>query len=394
MALLFAGVAVILSLTTWFSATSVMPALIQHFALTSSQSAWLTNGVQLGFVVGALTFSFLSLADVWRVTHVMAVAAVLAAVGNGALLLDIGATGAIVSRFVTGVALAGIYPPALKFVATWFVAGRGLAMGAMVGALTLGSALPHLFQAVGVQFGWRAVIGFGSLSCLCAGAVFLMLRTGPHLAARNRVDVRQVFAVVRNRPLMLANCGYFGHMWELYAMWGWILAYASQSPALSGPDALSGSGLAFLVIAAGAPSCVIAGMLADRIGRCWTTAGAMAVSGSCALLIGLTFSGPAWLFITVALVWGFTVVADSAQFSAAVSELSPPEWVGSALAFQMGVGFALTIAAIWLVRFVADAAGSWQWVFLVVAPGPALGIVAMLRLRRDDAAVALAQGKR
>ena len=387
------GLAIVLSLTTWFSATAVIPELVEAWSLSPSGAAWLTNAVQLGFVVGALGSSLLSIADVMPVPRLMAVAAALAALANAGLLLDPGISGAVVARFITGVALAGVYPPAMKFIATWFQRGRGLAMGAMVGALTMGSALPHLVRAVGATFPWQGVVIASTLASLIAAVIFLGLREGPYPFARSAVDPRQIGAILRSRPVMLANFGYFGHMWELYAMWAWFLAYASTAVVTNGWT-LNASLLAFAVVAMGAPGCVLAGMLADRIGRCATTALAMAISGSCALLIGFLFTAPAWMFLIVALLWGLTIVADSAQFSAAVTELSDPSQVGASLAFQMGAGFAITIVAIWLAPLVADLLGGWRWTFLMLVPGPLLGSIAMLLLRRHPNAVLIANGKK
>ena len=388
------GLAVVLSLTTWFSATAVIPELEHAWDLSPAAASWLTNAVQLGFVVGALGSSILALADVWPMTRMMAGAAILAAAANAALLLEPGVSGAIFARFLTGVALAGIYPPSLKFIATWFKTGRGLAMGTMVGALTLGSASPHLVRAIGSTLPWQTVVGATSIACLIAAAVFLMtLRDGPHGFARSVVDPRQIGAILRNRPVMLANLGYFGHMWELYAMWGWFLAFASAAIA-DGGWSINASLLVFAVIAMGAPGCVLGGVLADRIGRCATTALMMSVSGTCALLIGVFFAAPAWIFLLIALVWGLTIVADSAQFSAAVTELADQNFVGSALAFQMGVGFAITIFTIWLLPLVAEALGGWRWTFFVLFPGPIVGTWAMLRLRRLPQAERIAGGRR
>ena len=380
-ALTLAGLAVILSMTVWFSATAILPQMVAHFGLGTSAAAWLTNGVQAGFVVGALGSALLSVADVVRLTRLMAGAAVLAALANGVILLEPGTGGLIAARFMTGLALAGVYPPAMKFIATWFQAGRGLAMGAIVGALTLGSALPHLVGALGVGFDWRLVIAVTSLASMLAAVVFLVaLKEGPHAFARTTVDPRHIGAILRNRPVMLANFGYFGHMWELYAMWGWFLAYVAAAGL-----GLNASIMAFAVIALGAPGSVVAGVLADRFGRPRVTAVILGLSGSCALLIGVAFDGPVWLFVLIAGLWGLTVVADSAQFSALVSELSPPHLVGSALAFQMGVGFLITIGMIWITPLLAGWAGSWRWTFLILVPGPVFGAWAMLRLQRSMA---------
>lgn len=392
--LFMAGIAVVLSLTTWFSATAILAELTDVLSLSDAHVAWLTNAVQLGFVVGALGVSVFSLADRWKLTHLMAFASLAAGLFNALLLLEPSPLIAITLRFATGVSLAMIYPPAMKFIATWFQKGRGLAMGTMVGALTLGSAMPHLIRGLGQGVDWQLVITVSSVSCLVAAGIFgLMLREGPFPFAKTKVDLLQIGAIVKSRPVMLANAGYFGHMWELYAMWGWFLAYITAAQA-EGLSLTNVSILTFAVIALGAPGCVLCGWLADRIGRCYATSLMMVISGTSALLIGFTFEGPATAFMLVALIWGLTVVADSAQFSAAVTELADQSLVGSALAFQMGVGFAITIFVIWFLPFVVDVLGSWRWAFVVLAPGPFLGVLAMLMLRRDESAIMLANGRR
>ena len=393
-ALMLTGVAVLLSLMTWFSATAVLPDLTLLHDLTASEAAWLTNAVQLGFAVGALVASILAVADIWPLTRYMAASAVLACGANLLLLFDLGASGAIAARFLTGVALAGVYPPAMKFIATWFKTGRGFAMGVMVGALTLGSALPHFVRGTGGSVSWETVVLICSLGSAIAAVLFeWVLKEGPHGFAKTRVDLRQVGQILRNKPVMLANLGYFGHMWELYAMWGWFLVFAG-SAATQGLGLANVSLLTFAVIAMGAPGCIFGGWLADRIGRCRTTIIMMGISGASAVLIGFFFGGPLWLFALVALIWGFTVVADSAQFSAAVTELSDEHLVGSSLTFQMGVGFTITILTIWLTPLVADWLGGWQWTFLMLAPGPLIGAFAMLLLYRHPRSLLMAGGQR
>jgi MFS family permease len=378
--LCFAGLGVVLAMSVWFSATAITFELTEHFQLTSGQRTWLTTAVQAGFVIGALTSSFLSLADVYRLTHIMTISAVLAAVANTYILFEPSVAGLIAARFVTGIALAGIYPPAMKFIATWFQKGRGVAMGSMVGALTLGSASPHLIGAFDIGLDWTVVIKLSSVAVLLSALIFYFLKEGPFSFAKTTVDLRQIGQIIRNKPVMLANLGYFGHMWELYAMWGWFLAYATAANQEAGLT-LNASLLAFCVIALGTPSSIIAGFAADRFGRAMTCCVILAISGSCAVLIGFVFTGPTWLFLIVAAVWGLTIVADSAQFSTSVTEHSPSNLVGSALAFQMGVGFLITILALSVVPIMAEAMGSWRWTFLILVPGPILGIWAMLRLR-------------
>lgn len=393
-ALCFVGIAVILSMTAWFSATAIISELTMALKLSSGQATWLTNAVQAGFVVGALGSSLLSLSDIWRLTTLMAFASLAAGIFNIMLLLEPSAAIAITLRFATGVALALIYPPTMKFVATWFKKGRGLAMGAMVGALTLGSAVPHLMRGFSEMIDWESVIIASTACCFAATIIFgFFLVEGPDKFAKTQINLSHICAILKDRPVMLANFGYFGHMWELYAMWGWFLVYATAAQ-LNGLSVTNVSILTFSVITMGAPGSLICGWLSDRIGRCYSTSLMMVISGSCALLVGLTFEGPAWLFILVSLVWGLTVVADSAQFSAAVTELSDQTLVGSALALQMGVGFAITIFVIWITPVIAELLGGWQWAFVVLVPGPIVGITSMMLLRKETKSVQLAGGRR
>ncbi|MGR3388645.1 MFS transporter, partial [Sagittula sp.] len=264
--------------------------------------------------------------------------------------------------------------------ATWFMRGRGLALGFLIGALTLGSSMPHLLRALTEGLDWRAVvIGTTAATGLAAALFALGLAEGPHGFGRATFDPRQSLAALRNRGVMLTNLGYFGHMWELYAMWAWFLAFAMAAEAelLPFPTG-SASMFTFLVVASGSFGCVLAGALSDRIGRCTTTALMMGLSGASALVIGFAFDGPGWLLALVALVWGVTIVADSAQFSAAVTELAEPRFVGTAVTLQLGIGFALTVLAIQIMPWVAWAMGGWRWAFLVLVPGPVIGTAAML----------------
>lgn len=388
--------AVVLSLTTWFSATAILPELRQELALGASAEAWLTNGVQVGFVLGALAASLVNLPDLVRLSHLMAAAALVAALANATLLFHPGPGGVIAARIVTGVALAGVYPPALKLVATWFARDRGLALGAVIGALTVGSALPHLFRAVSTALDWRPVVAATSVATAAGALLFLLFaKEGPYPFGKAVFEPSRIGQVFREKPLLLANLGYLGHMWELYAMWAWLLAYtrASFEAQAIGTAAIA-SLSTFLVVASGTLGCLLGGYLSDRIGRTATTAGMMIVSGSCALQMGFLFTGPLWLFMLVAIVWGVSVVGDSAQFSAAVTELADRRFVGTALSVQMGAGFALTVLAIWLTPRFADFIGGWRWAFLLLVPGPLLGAAAMLWLRNLPESVKMAGGLR
>jgi MFS family permease len=376
-ALALLAVALVLSMTTWFSATAVVPQLREDWGLSDAAAAWLTIAVQLGFVAGALVSSVFNVADVLSARAVVLAGAGGAAAANGLLMVVGSATAAIPLRLATGFFLAGVYPPALKLMSTWFQRGRGTALGILVGALTLGSAGPHLVNGLG-GLDWRTVIAATSALTLAGGILaFAVVREGPYSFPRATFDPRQARLVFANRGVRLASLGYFGHMWELYAMWAWFLVFFSEAVA----DGGSGPAYAtFAVIGVGALGCWAGGVLGDRIGRPETTAGMMAASGACAVLIGLLLDAPAWLVLLVGLVWGFTVVADSAQFSTLVTEHADQAYVGTALTMQLAVGFTLSVATIWLLPVFVDAVG-WRWAFAFLAPGPALGVVSMLRLR-------------
>ena len=380
-ALALLAVALVLSMTTWFSATAVVPQLREDWGLSDSAAAWLTIAVQLGFVAGALLSSVLNLADVLPARAVLLAGAGGAAAANAALLAVASATAAIPLRFATGFFLAGVYPPALKLMSTWFQRGRGTALGILVGALTLGSAGPHLVNGLG-GLDWRTVIAATSALTLAGGVLaFTVVREGPYPFPPATFDPRQARLVFANRGVRLASLGYFGHMWELYAMWAWFLVFFSEAVA----DGGSGPAYAaFAVIGIGALGCWTGGVLGDRIGRAETTAAMLAASGACAIVIGLLLDAPTWLVLLVGLVWGFTVVADSAQFSTLVTEHADQAYVGTALTMQLAVGFTLSVATIWLLPVLVDAVG-WRWAFAFLAPGPALGVVSMLRLRSSGA---------
>ena len=388
--------AIVLSMTTWFSATAIISELRAVWNLDGVAAAWLTNAVQIGFVIGALSSSLLNLPDMLPARTLMAASALLAAAANAMLLVAPSAEVAILARLVTGVALSGVYPPALKLISTWFIRGRGLALGCVIAALTLGSAFPHLLRAITSTLDWRLVVmSTSAMTLLGAFLMALYATEGPHAYPRAAFDPRQLGRVLRNRPVALANLGYFGHMWELYAMWGWFLAFAQAYRNASGADATSSASMiTFIVIASGAIGCILGGLLADKVGRTATTALMMSISGACSVLIGLTFHGPLWLFLSVAIVWGISVIADSAQFSAIVTEVADRTFVGTALAMQLGLGFALTALALIVVPAFAHWIDGWQWAFVVLAPGPLVGTWAMLALRRLPEAGKIAQGRR
>ncbi len=392
-ALALLAIALVLSMSTWFSASAVLPQLRAEWALSDSAAAWLTIAVQLGFVVGAVGAALLNLSDVIRPQRVILVGAILASLANGMIVFAPGPEIALPLRFLTGVFLAQVYPPALKVMSTWFREKRGTALGVLVGALTVGSALPHLVNGLG-GLDWQFVILATSALTVVGGLVAgLGVPDGPFPFPRAAFDPHQARRVLANRGVLLATLGYFGHMWELYAMWAWFaifFAAALETHGTSpGPEAAYAT---FAVIGIGGVGCWVGGILGDNWGRTKTTSLMMLISGLCALSIGLLFSEPGWAVLAVGLVWGFTVVADSAQFSTIVTELADQAYVGTALTLQLALGFMFTVATIWLIPVLQDEFG-WRWAFAFLAPGPLIGIAAMLRLRASPEAELIAGGR-
>jgi len=386
----------VLVMALWFSTTAVIPSLQKERTLTPFHISVLTSSVQIGFVAGTLISALLGLADRLDLRRFFMGAAGTAAIANLLILVpEPGSLKIPVLRFIVGMCMAGVYPVGMKMAASWAKKDMGLLVALLVGALTLGSASPHLLNAAG-GLNWRWTVVAASV-CGGLGAVLISFaRIGPNFSKAPRFRPEFAFKAWKTRSLRFANLAYFGHMWELYAMWAWVGVFLQSSFQLT-MDPSSAFTLSkfatFATVGSGGLGCVIAGWLADRVGRTTVAMTAMVLSGTCSMLVGFLYGGNPVFLIVLCVVWGITVVADSAQFSASIAELSEPSLVGTMLTIQTSAGFLLTLITIHLIPYMVDAVG-WKYAFALLGIGPFLGTLAMAHLRGMREALALAGGRR
>ena len=390
------SIAQVLALSLWFSATAVIPQLRAEFGLGAFEASLFTSTVQVGFVVGTLISALLGLADRFDPRRFFMISTLIASFVNALILVvEITSPWVFVLRFITGICMAGIYPVGMKLATTWADRDLGLLVGILVGALTLGSAAPHLFNVLG-GVDWRFTIAVSSCAALLSSLLILNMQLGPNYKKASSFKPSDMLLAFKDRSMRLTNIGYLGHMWELYAMWAWIGVYLTASFAANpgtGFSWLSGYGTFLTIGIAGVTGCIAGGKLADHYGRTLLTSVAMAISGTCAILAGFVFGGSPLLVLLLCFIWGMTIIADSAQFSSSITELAPKDKIGTMLTMQTSLGFLITLTTIHAMPYLIDML-SWRYAFSILAIGPFIGVVAMLWLRQTPESLKLAGGKR
>jgi MFS family permease len=389
------SIALLFSVTVWFSANAITPQLIVLWNLNQADLVILSTILIIGFVLGGFVYSIFNLPDIFKTPLFFSFNAILAALGNFLAALSPNFIFFITFRFITGFFLAGVYPTSMKLISSWYKRNRGFAIGLLLGALTAGSGLPYIFNLTGLP-NWRILLSISSLLAIIGSVlIFIFIKEGPHLVKGAKFKFSNIKELFGKKSIRYANYSYFGHMWELYAFWVWIPKFLQEVHSRTNPGIdvnLYFSLGTFLIFISGAIGNIIGGKIADKIGRTKFNIIMSATSGTSSLIIGFFLQNYV-IALVIAVIWGLTVVPDSPQYSAMISELSDPAYIGTALALQTAIGFAISNITIWLLPFIVELIG-WTYGFSLLVLGPIIGIISLIKLRREPDAVKIALGNK
>ena len=358
----------------WFAGNAIAGDLQQALHLPANAIGHITSAVQLGFISGTLVFAILSLADRFSPSKVFLSSALAGAFFNLCVLwFAQGMASLLAFRFLTGFFLAGIYPVGMKISADWYEKGLGKALGYLVGALVVGTAFPHLLKTFSGELSWSGVLKATSLLAISGGLLLhFTVGDGPHRRPAPKFEWNAIPLIFRYKKFRAAAYGYFGHMWELYAMWAFVpfmLVFYEEKNAVP----VDIPWWSFIIIAAGGLGCIIGGYISLKKGSAKVAFAMLLTSGIFCLFSPFLFFLSKWLFLPALLIWGFAVVGDSPQFSTIVAQTAPKMYVGTALTIVNCIGFALTIFSIQLLSFLQNKIdGEWGYLFLL--PGPVFGL--------------------
>ncbi len=372
-----------LGTSLWFASNAVLPELQRSLGLAGDIVGPSTSAVQFGFILGTFLFAVLSIPDRVSPRGLFAVCCFIGALCTLALIVTPGGLpGLLGLRFVTGLALAGIYPVGMKIAAGWYKAGLGSALGMLVGALVLGTSFPHLLRSTGGNISWQTVLLTVSGGAVAGGVLMaLLVGDGPYASRASKFEIDSLRSVFHSRELRSAAFGYFGHMWELYAFYAFLPFMLTAYRSVSGSGDLNVSFWSFAVIAAGTAGCVAGGFASRRRGSARVAWVQLLASGVCCILSPLVFHLSEGLYLPVMVIWGIVIVGDSPQFSALTAAYAPPQLVGSALTIVTSIGFAITIVSIQMLSYLSHLV-SPEYLFAFLAPGPVAGLLCLRFLMR------------